>query len=780
MNDKKFFIFPVLAFSCWLLYLPGLYFNSTLACNSLSILIGFFLTFTFFSVRNFKNVIAYHKQLLGVSLYYLTLTIGDAIWLYYENFIGINPNNVFLLGLIYDCANLIAIVVLISFFMFFFKRGYVTQVFVDLLFAYANFLFFFIVFKFKFDIPEFNNILSLLPATIYVLFNFTLFLNLVFLAIANICRKVIKSPAFIFMYVALICYIYTNSQFAYEAFNANYKATSMSEAVGLLADACFGLATLVFCVTTTSINTSDKIFNLKFDFKKRSKYFLVAMLIFYYILYDMKVFPFFMFLTAVIGIFYYWILCINIEVKTISNLMIQKEKENNLKLEELVSERTKALKNSYERQERILSTDPLTGLYNRSSMLLELNQLICNKVPQEFALFYMNINRFKAINDSYGHATGDKVLQAIALRFSKATSENLQIYRVASDEFALIRKNCKTKEDAVHVAEKIFTILREPLQVGSHIFRLTASVGVAMYPIDATDRETLMSYADISMYSVKTSSKKDAYAFFSQSISDKFKRNNELEFMLQKSVYDEEFKLFYQPQVNAASGELEGMEALIRWFHPKLGLIPPIDFISIAEKSGHIISLGHWIAINAIKQIKEWNEKYEKDLTVGINVSALQALNESFVDDFKNTIIDLDVNPKWIEMEITETIAMSIDLVAINLFKEISNMGISTAIDDFGTGYSSLSYIKNYQINRLKIAKELVDPIAFDETSLMIVRAIIMMAQGLKLNTIAEGVENEIQLKILQDIGCDAIQGYYLSKPLPKEEFEELFLKTNC
>ncbi|WP_304508151.1 putative bifunctional diguanylate cyclase/phosphodiesterase [Anaerotignum sp.] len=469
----------------------------------------------------------------------------------------------------------------------------------------------------------------------------------------------------------------------------------------------------------------------------------------------------------------------NIRTNMLDRLMLKTEKEMNEQLEKLINERTKELNLANQHLEEISNTDALTGLFNRRYFIQHLETLIHSDKVNTFALLYIDTNRFKPINDSYGHEIGDKVLQELGLRFSAYNLSELTCFRIGGDEFAVIIENCSDVSEITNIAHKIFEMLQHSISVPPYSFTLTASIGIARYPLDAEDKDILIRYADIAMYEVKSKSYKNNYMFFDKLFIEKINKKYEIEVLLQNADYDNEFMLYYQPQYSTDTQALIGMEALIRWKQPQNGLISPSEFIPIAEETGLIIQIGEWVVEKAFSQIKKWNELNSMDLKMSINISPIQIKNTDFANWLWKKMQNEKIKPEWIDLEITESVAMISTSSIEKAFDFLNEIGVSISIDDFGTGYSSLSYIRKYNIDRLKIAKELIDHIAYDENALLIVQTIIMMSRGMNLKTISEGVEDMEQLEILKELGCDEIQGYIFGKPIPSLEFEKLHLNKN-
>lgn len=426
--------------------------------------------------------------------------------------------------------------------------------------------------------------------------------------------------------------------------------------------------------------------------------------------------------------------------------------------------------------EVLANRDLVTGLLNRRRFQFELDAMIVSTGPDApIALFYMDLDRFKGINDAHGHEVGDKILLEMGARLEALEAPGKLIARLGGDEFMMAVPGLSDVEGIKALALGIVNAFRAPVDVEPWQFLLSVSIGIAQYPTDATDRTSLLRLADMAMYHAK-SQDEFRYAFYSHWFSDGMRRRHEIEMALTKAEYDREFELHYQPQFHSRKKALVGMEALLRWNAPGLGPVSPAEFIPIAEATGLILPIGHWVTDTAMQQISDWNHRFNLSLRMGINFSPKQFDVAGFIDTFGEALRRHDIHPAWVEVEITENTAMQTEVSMEEMLTALAALGVSISIDDFGTGYSSLSYIKRFDIDCLKIAKPLVDNIALDEEDAQIVSAIVMMAKTMHLRTIAEGVEEEQQLEILRRAGCDEIQGFLLGRPVPADRFELLWL----
>ncbi|MGB5062727.1 MAG: EAL domain-containing protein [Candidatus Competibacter sp.] len=425
-----------------------------------------------------------------------------------------------------------------------------------------------------------------------------------------------------------------------------------------------------------------------------------------------------------------------------------------------------------ERIHHLATHDPLTGLPNRALLIDRLTQAIhgAHRRQDYVGVLFLDLDRFKTINDSLGHGIGDQLLQAVTERLHGCVRQEDTLARQGGDEFILVLPGITEPAAAGRVAEHLLHALRAPFALNEHLLHINASIGISIYPVDAADPPTLIRFADSAMYQAKEAGRAN-YVFFTSElnvrVSELFTLGNELRHALER----EEFVLHYQPQVDLNTQRLIGAEALIRWQHPKRGLIPPITFIPIAEETGLIDAIGEWTLRTACAQNRCWQDAGLPTVPVAVNLSAKQWLQPHLENQVINALQAAGLAPQWLELEITESLLMRDTEKMIETMRRLQMSGVQFAVDDFGIGYSSLSYLKRFPVNRLKIDQSFVRDIPADPDDTAIVTAIIQMGKSLRLNVVAEGVENTEQLNFLRESGCNAAQGYYFSKPLPAEVF---------
>lgn len=430
-------------------------------------------------------------------------------------------------------------------------------------------------------------------------------------------------------------------------------------------------------------------------------------------------------------------------------------------------------KEAQARIQHLAHYDSLTGLPNRTLLADRMRMAIAQAARYSYrmALLFVDLDRFKLVNDSLGHEIGDKLLKAVAERMQSSVRESDTISRVGGDEFIILLSQIDTPEDAARVAQKIITALSQPYKIEEHELILTASVGISIYPDSAKDASSLMRNADASMYSAKEAGR-NGYQFYSVDLVSRATERLSLERDLRGAAERNEIFAVYQPQIELASRRVIGAEVLMRWRHPKRGLVPPASFIPVAEDSGLILPLGELVLRKSCLQARQWYEEYGIDVSVAVNVSAVQFRQEDFVDVVFRVLEETGLRPERLELEVTESVVMQDVESVIQKMRILNARGIKVAIDDFGTGYSSLSYLRQLVLDRVKIDRSFVRDLPGNPDAAAIVRAIVAMGRSLGLRVIAEGVETEEQAKFLQSIDCDESQGYLYAKPMLVNEFE--------
>ncbi len=419
--------------------------------------------------------------------------------------------------------------------------------------------------------------------------------------------------------------------------------------------------------------------------------------------------------------------------------------------------------------------DLLTGLPNRTLLNYRLSSALDNaqQFRNRMAVMFLDLDRFKTINDTLGHAVGDKLLQYATQRLKACLRSNDTIARWGGDEFTLLLPEINSIEDATKIAQRIIEVLKPAFNLEGHQLYITSSIGIAVYPQHGEDGETLLKNADAALYRAKAEGRNN-YQIYAPAMNSQASELLELENYLHQAIENQEFALHYQPQVNFITGKISRMEALLRWHHPQKGEIPPKTFIPLAEETGLILSLGNWVLRTACKQNKAWQNAGLPPIRIAVNLSVRQLQQPRFVDSVAQILAETELAPEFLELEITETAMMQNPDFTKSMLKRLVEMGCHITLDDFGTGYSSLNYLKNFPLHTLKIDRSFVQDLTVDSSDAAIINTIVALGRGLNLSVVAEGVETIEQLEYLKAVQCHEMQGYLFSHPLPVQEAANL------
>ena len=444
----------------------------------------------------------------------------------------------------------------------------------------------------------------------------------------------------------------------------------------------------------------------------------------------------------------------------------------------LIKNREKSIHQYASKMKHQTEHDALTGLPNRVLFNDRLEQGIekAKRKNSKMALLFIDLDHFKEINDSLGHAIGDEVLQNITSRLKATKRDGDTLARLGGDEFTIILEDLAEAEDASIIAKNVLDILAKPVSVKKHDLYVSSSIGISIYPDDGSSAANLLKFADSAMYKAKSEGRNN-FQYYSSHLTELAFERVVMEASLRVAIKNEEFVVFYQPQVNGSLDAIIGMEALVRWEHPIKGLVSPAKFIPLAESTGLIIDIDRLVMKNAMTQFSQWYKAGYNPGILSMNLAVKQLRDENFLQVFTDLIKETECKPEWLELEVTEGQIMTHPENAILILQKISDMGIRLAVDDFGTGYSSLAYLKKLPIDKLKIDQTFIKDLPNDEEDVGISKAVIALAKSLNLEVIAEGVETKEQRDFLVKNGCENIQGYFYFKPLPAKKLEER-LKT--
>lgn len=755
----------------FLIYVVALIFNNDLWGNILSTVVAF--TSAYIIWIELKNL---NNKWNWATLFLVAFSWGfaDFIWFITEEIFLIDPSTIPAIEYIYLLCNIAFTACCAIYFYYNLRKWNALLLLMDIVVVGTMILtsIFIIIFS-KFNINTFFNA-EYISTFLFLFFDFLSISSI--LIIIMYSKRNIASKSEKIILISIIIYILCDLYYVYLIFADKYDANTLIDGFFMLPIVLIALAAMEESKNPTPIMRAKR--NAlpencgKFGFYKWMWIFPFAA---YFISSKNLLIVMHMIILIVVYIFIRGYIQLSIK----NEYYLKREKSINDILDNTVRARTMELIATNKVLDNLSKQDALTGFFSRRYFIECIDSLITSSKEKTFAIFFMDLDRFKSINDTHGHEMGDNVLREISSRLKKWCPPNVNLARVGGDEFGVLIEGDVSKEVLSQYANEIIYLCQKPIIISPYTLHVGISIGISIYPVHSNERDSLMRYADIAMYQLKKNYFGERFVLFDNNISKEIQRKHKIELLLQDANFDKEFELYYQPQYRTSDNTLVGMEALIRWNSPIEGYIFPSEFIPIAEETSLIIKIGEWVFDEAIKQVKIWNDKYNLDLKVGINISPKHIDKTDFSSWLREKIQNSKINTKWIELEITESSAMNSEISMEEIFSYLGSMHISIAIDDFGTGYSSLSYMKRFHIDRLKIAKELIDNIANDNNTLVIVKAIIMMTKGMGLKTIAEGVEEEEQLMILKELECDEIQGYIYGKPVNADTFEKEHIIKN-
>jgi diguanylate cyclase len=423
--------------------------------------------------------------------------------------------------------------------------------------------------------------------------------------------------------------------------------------------------------------------------------------------------------------------------------------------------------------------DALTGLPNRLLFVDRLGREIAHaeRDGHVFAVLVVDLDRFKVINDTLGHAAGDQLLNELAERLSGAIRSADTVARTGGDEFLLLLTDIREAPDAAVVATKIISELEKPVRISGTEVHTSASIGISMYSADGSDSDTLVAHADEAMYFAKQAGR-NGFKFFNPGMSVFSRERLDLESELRRALPMKQFEVHYQPKIDIATGRMNSVEALLRWRHPTRGLMGPLEFLPIAEETGLMLSIGEWVLREACRQARQWQREGLPFLRISVNISPIHFRQSKFLEIVRSALLDHDLEPRYLEIELTETTVMDHAENSVYILEELSRMGVIVSIDDFGTGYSSMSYLRRFPIDKLKIDRSFINDMTTNSDAASIVKAIISLAHSLRLKVVAEGVETTEQLRQLRELGCDQFQGFYRSAAVVPSEIGQFVQKN--
>lgn len=432
-----------------------------------------------------------------------------------------------------------------------------------------------------------------------------------------------------------------------------------------------------------------------------------------------------------------------------------------------------------EQIEHLAYYDYLTGLPNKLLFSKQLDHIIhlADRTEKNIAIMFLDLDGFKMINDAMGHLVGDQLLIEVSSRLKQLIRKSDFIARFGGDEFVIIIENVEDTDSIDIISQKVLQCFGEPFELNNTEYFVTTSIGIAVYPIDGNDAETLIKNADAAMYNAKGRGK-NQHSFSHPDLSLKLEETMKLSNQLYRAIERNELEIYYQPQIDIRSKEVIGLEALLRWNHPELGIISPLRFIPIAETTGQIVQIGEWVLRKACQQNKAWQKAGFAKIHIAVNLSIRQFQNNDILKQVSDVLLETGLEPEYLELEITESISMREKGYVVGILNDLKDLGVKIAIDDFGTEYSALNYLRHLPINRLKIARQFVQGIDIGNNDEALVKTIISLAKNMGLKVIAEGVETKAQLESLDGLFCDEVQGFYYYKPMPLHETEKMLKRA--
>lgn len=775
MEKREYIIKNLIMTAAMLVYLAAILSGSHLMGNITSPIVAFLAGYMILSAR--KNIKKYKLNWMLLAVLAFSWSFVDGLWMVASNVYGMDPNEMPVFMYLYLIPNILLTAASLAYFLQNIRKWDTAQVMLNL----SVTLIMVFIFMWRGMLRDYD-FLSISSADIIgtFLYLFTDIISISVIIVMFMQLRWRRLSSTLYLLAAGIC-TYGIADFIYTwlVFKDRYVPNTLIDYLYMLAIFMLCLSGLHEAYKPTDMERPDspEILGKSVRLQQYVVIFLVPLVFFLTGNFTGGVIWQVFFILVI-----YQIFSSIVQWNVRNEYMLRKEKSLNEQLEAAVEERTRELLATNKALDKLVKRDTLTGLYNRRYFLEELDNII-NHENSSFSILYMDLDRFKTINDTHGHDVGDKILVEISKRLldwrdQHAAAVDMIAARVGGDEFSFIIKGDISTESLGVLCMELIELISGTIVIEPYVFNVGVSIGVSRYPIDATQREQLVKFADIAMYNAKREYGSKSFTLYSHDRSEVIQKRNEIEILLRKVDFDKEFELYYQPQFRISDNRLIGAEALLRWNSPVKGRIPPMDFIPLAEETGLILDIGKWVMEKAVSQICNWNSKFGLELQMGINISPRQIDSVDFLPGIKQLMERTGFDPGCIDFEITESSAMNTNVIMEEILTELSGMGINISIDDFGTGYSSLSYIKRFDIDRLKIAKELIDNISRDKNDLHIAKAIIMMAKGLGLYTIAEGVETKEQLDLLRMLGCDEVQGYYTGKPMQADDFEESLLVT--
>jgi diguanylate cyclase len=698
----------------------------------------------------------------------LSWAIADTLWAVYDLALHINPNESGLITYTYSLTNLFLTLSLSLYGFQIFRKWNIVQMLLDS-FVMSFFVIYFIwaVFLDE-DVKKLLKLRSDWNSTACIILDI---LVIMWIVIWYISVRNGSIPLYLrFMSAGTILFSIVDLIYYYQYLFSTYEPNSLLDAAYITSFRLIALSAVLHM--NKKGNKSETVLYNTGRKGKGHYLFLAPILLIIFRGFDITILLHFLSAIA-----FYFMLSYYIQSSIYKEGLLRKEQDLNIVLEQKVKERTEELVEKNKILRHLLNQDYNTGLYNRRYLSAYLEKATASlKDGETIILLHIGINRIRMITTMFGHYVGDKILNEIAQRLKPLNNRTKDsILATYSDDtyiFAAIGQ--KDSAEGYDLAQEAVRLCSDIYRIEDYQIRITVNIGMSVYPLDAENKEELIKHADIAMTQAGMSGYNLVQAFDAK-LSEVMYRKNMIELMLKRVNFNQEFMVYYQPQLHTKSGKIIGFEALLRWKTQNGEFIAPNEFIPVAEETGYIIPIGDWVMRRAIMQICDWNCRFKEKVMIGINVSIKQLNSLQFIENLKAEIASLGAKPEWIDLEITESQHLQENPDVLLLLEEIRRLGVSISIDDFGTGYSSLSYLKGLPADRIKLAKELIDYIHTDDFDYQLVKSIILLSRLKGIRVIAEGIETKEQWDALKELQCDEVQGYYFGRPVPTYEIEETF-----
>jgi diguanylate cyclase (GGDEF)-like protein len=752
-----------------LCYLAATIVQSNFWGNILSpiiIFIAFLVTYKAFVHR--KSMVNNPVPGLFLSMGMLVWSMTDVLWAIYDMILYIDPEEINLITYGYLMTNIFLVIAVAIYTYHIFRKWNTVQVILD---AVVMSLFIIELVWIAFLNEDVKNIMMIRSDWVSTVAIVTDIIMVIAITIWFVSIRYGKMPLYLWLIsVGVLFYSITDLVYYWQYFFSIYEPNTIMDFIYVADFYLIALAAVIY-LDRKDTPSEIKIYNIG---RKGKGYGLFLAPVLFIIL---KGFDVIYVLHFVMVILLYIMLSSYIKRNLYKESLLRKEKELNNDLEQKVKVRTEELEEKNKVLQELIDQDLITGLYNRRYCLAYLEEAIYRLREEEaIILLYIDINRFKMITTMFGNFIGETVLFEFAQRL-KPIQERIEKSILASygdDSYIFAAIGKQVDKQGLELASEIIRLCSDIYYIEEYQIRVTVNIGISTFPYNSSSKEELIRHADIAMTQARMQGFNVVHQF-DLKLSEAFFRKNSIEIMLKKNNIMQEFLVYYQPQLYTNSKKIFGFEALLRWKTATGEFIAPNEFIPVAEETGYIIPIGDWVMKMVMKQLVNWNSRFEEKIMISINVSLKQLNSRQFLEKIQEEMNSLSIKPEWIDLEITESLQLQENPDVMKMLTDIRELGISISIDDFGTGYSSLSYFKSLPADRIKLAKELIDYIHVDEFDYQLVKSIILLSRAKGIRVIAEGVETKEQWEALKELQCDEVQGFLFGRPLPPEEIEKVF-----